>query len=99
MQVQAVTEKFGVSPALVSMVTKVRGHHQCQWESQRPVPTALHYQPSVGDAMKRIGLSVKQPWADLVVTGMKAVENRRWAAPRHVVGERIVIHAGKLLRP
>ena len=39
-------------------------------------------------------LSVKQPWADLIVYGIKNVENRSWPLPRKVQGRRVVIHAG-----
>jgi len=36
-------------------------------------------------------LSVRQPWATLIVMGLKDVENRRWV-PRH--RGRLLIHAG-----
>ena len=42
-------------------------------------------------------LSLKQPWAWLVINGYKRVENRSWTPPRDAVGERIALHAG--LRP
>jgi ASCH domain-containing protein len=38
-------------------------------------------------------LSVRQPWAALIVTGAKTVENRRWHPPEHVIGARLAIHA------
>ncbi len=40
-----------------------------------------------------VALSVKQPWAALIVAGLKAVEVRRW--PTSVRG-RVLIHAGKV---
>jgi len=39
-------------------------------------------------------LTVWQPWASLIMAGAKPYEFRRWAAPRWIVGQRIVIHAG-----
>ena len=38
-------------------------------------------------------LTLWQPWASLV-EGCKPFEFRSWRAPRHIIGERIVIHAG-----
>lgn len=40
-------------------------------------------------------LSLTQPWATLVAIGAKKVETRSWPAPRHVIGDRILIHAAK----
>lgn len=40
-------------------------------------------------------LSIRQPWAQLVVDGHKNVENRSWDPPRRFIGQRIRIHAGK----
>lgn len=40
-------------------------------------------------------LTVWQPWASLIVLGLKPAEFRNWKAPRLVWGQRIVIHAGK----
>lgn len=40
-------------------------------------------------------LTIWQPWASLIVAGAKPFEFRGHPAPRFVVGERIVIHAGK----
>lgn len=45
------------------------------------------------------GLTVWQPWAHCIVHCEKDVENRTWAPPIHVVGQRIAIHAGKVLDP
>ncbi|MCW5705461.1 MAG: ASCH domain-containing protein [Bradyrhizobium sp.] len=39
-------------------------------------------------------LTIWQPWASLVMAGFKPYEFRGWPAPRYVVGQRIVIHAG-----
>lgn len=44
-----------------------------------------------------LALTVKQPFAHCIASQSKLVENRSWAAPRHVIGERIAIHAGKSL--
>jgi len=38
-------------------------------------------------------LTLWQPWASLVVAGLKPYEFRRWPLPRALVGQRIVIHA------
>jgi len=38
-------------------------------------------------------LSVRQPWASLIVLGVKGIENRSWAAPPALIGQRIAIHA------
>jgi len=39
-------------------------------------------------------LTIWQPWASLIMAGFKPYEFRGWPAPRYVVGQRIVIHAG-----
>jgi hypothetical protein len=39
-------------------------------------------------------LTIWQPWASLIMLGFKPYEFRGWPAPRYVVGQRIVIHAG-----
>src|SRR3954452_7785061 len=38
-------------------------------------------------------LSLKQPWAALLVHGLKTIEVRRWPTARH---ERILIHAARV---
>ena len=49
------------------------------------------------DCMKT--LSVQQPWASLICSGIKNVENRTWAPPMSAVGEKLLIHAsGKSLQ-
>lgn len=40
-------------------------------------------------------ITVWQPWAWAIVAGHKPVENRSWAPPEALVGEVLVIHAGK----
>lgn len=39
-------------------------------------------------------ITVKQPWASLIVEGIKDVENRTWACPEKYIGKRVLIHAG-----
>lgn len=39
-------------------------------------------------------LTIWQPWASLIMLGFKRYEFRPWAAPRSLIGQRIVIHAG-----
>lgn len=38
-------------------------------------------------------LSVKQPWAYLICSGIKDIENRRWKCPQKYIGQRVLIHA------
>lgn len=40
-------------------------------------------------------ISVRQPWAGLIILGFKPVENRSWAIPTKHRGTRVYIHAGK----
>lgn len=40
-------------------------------------------------------LTVKQPWASLIASGIKQVENRSYPVPKTVRGQRVAIHAGK----
>ena len=40
-------------------------------------------------------LTLHQPWAQLMVWGLKNIETRSWAAPRNLTGQRMAIHAGK----
>jgi len=42
-----------------------------------------------------LALSLYQPWASAVILLGKDVENRRWAPPARVIGQRIAIHAGR----
>ena len=38
-------------------------------------------------------ISIKQPWAYLICSGIKDVENRNWKCPQKYIGQRILIHA------
>ncbi len=38
-------------------------------------------------------ISIKQPWASLIVHGIKDIENRTWACPKKYIGQRVLIHA------
>ena len=40
-------------------------------------------------------LTLHQPWAQLMVWGLKNIETRSWPAPSNIIGQRIAIHAGK----
>lgn len=40
-----------------------------------------------------ITITVKQPWASLIVEGIKPIENRTWECPEKYIGERVLIHA------
>ncbi|HUW14398.1 MAG TPA: ASCH domain-containing protein [Anaerolineae bacterium] len=43
-----------------------------------------------------LALSIKQPWAMLIVGGQKSIEVRKWkGCPRHAIGQEIAIHAGR----
>lgn len=39
-------------------------------------------------------ITVHQPWASLIVLGIKTIETRSWRLPDSMVGQRIAIHAG-----
>jgi hypothetical protein len=39
-------------------------------------------------------LTIRQPYASAIVAGIKKVENRSWHPPAHILGQRILIHAG-----
>ena len=43
-------------------------------------------------------LSIWQPWASLIICGMKKVETRSWPAPNDVRGHRIAIASTKTIR-
>jgi hypothetical protein len=43
-------------------------------------------------------LTVRQPWAALIVSGVKDIENRTWEPPVGVFGEEILIHAAERRR-
>lgn len=38
-------------------------------------------------------ISIKQPWASLIVHGIKDIENRTWVCPKKYIGQRVLIHA------
>ena len=38
-----------------------------------------------------------QPWATLIILGVKTVETRSWPAPERLLGQTFAIHAGKRL--
>lgn len=40
-------------------------------------------------------LTLRQPWASLIVHGVKTIETRSWKAPDALIGERIAIHAAR----
>lgn len=41
-----------------------------------------------------IAISIRQPWAALIVLGWKDIENRTWALPARYKGQRVSIHTG-----
>jgi len=38
-------------------------------------------------------ITIKQPWASLIVHGIKDIENRTWPCPKKYLGQRVLIHA------
>lgn len=38
-------------------------------------------------------ISLRQPWAYLICSGIKDIENRTWKCPRKYIGQRVLIHA------
>lgn len=40
-------------------------------------------------------LSIRQPWASLILLGIKRIENRSWPAPSALIGQRLAIHAAR----
>jgi hypothetical protein len=42
-----------------------------------------------------IAISIRQPWAALIVLGFKDIENRTWAIPHKYRGKRVSVHAGQ----
>ncbi|WP_428673621.1 hypothetical protein [Reyranella sp.] len=45
--------------------------------------------------MVTYALTVWQPWASLIVEGIKPFEFRGWCTPDRVIGKRLVIHAAR----
>ena len=52
---------------------------------------------STASAEPLYAITLHQPWASLIVLGLKTVETRSWPAPTRLVGQRIAVHAGKRL--
>jgi len=46
-------------------------------------------------ATKLKALSIRQPWAYLIVEGWKNIENRSFVPPRELIGQWILIHASR----
>lgn len=40
-------------------------------------------------------LTIKQPWASLIIEGTKRIENRTWKPKDSILGSRIAIHASQ----
>ena len=38
-------------------------------------------------------ITIKQPWASLIVHGIKDIENRTWSCPKKYLGQRVLIHS------
>jgi ASCH domain len=41
------------------------------------------------------GLTIHQPWTNLIVSGVKKIENRSWKPSEDMIGSYIAIHSGK----
>lgn len=39
-------------------------------------------------------ISIRQPWAGLIILGIKDIENRTWQLPERFIGVKVGIHAG-----
>jgi hypothetical protein len=59
-------------------------------------PLAKIYPAMSAQAQAAIALSIRQPWAALLICGLKSVEIRAWPTARK---GRILIHAAKLIDP
>ena len=44
-------------------------------------------------------ISLHQPWASLIIMGVKRCETRSWKPPDALIGQRIAIHASKRVDP
>ena len=42
-------------------------------------------------------ISLRQPWAFLICSGIKDIENRTWKLPEKYKGERVLIHASRTI--
>lgn len=40
-------------------------------------------------------ITIKQPWASLILSGLKDIENRTWSCPKKYLGQRVLIHSAK----
>lgn len=40
-------------------------------------------------------ITIKQPWASLIVEGIKDIENRTWPCPEKYIGKRVLVHASQ----
>jgi hypothetical protein len=40
-------------------------------------------------------ISIRQPWSECIVRGVKSIEVRTWLPPSKLIGEMVAIHAGK----
>ena len=38
-------------------------------------------------------ITIRQPWAYLIVHGIKDIENRTWPCPKKYIRQRVLIHA------
>ena len=47
------------------------------------------------DKVEMKAITIKQPWASLIVHGIKDIENRSWPCPKKFIGQRVLIHASK----
>ena len=41
-------------------------------------------------------ITIKQPWASLIVHGIKDIENRTWPCPKKYIGQRVLIHSSAI---
>lgn len=41
-------------------------------------------------------ITIKQPWASLIVEGIKDIENRTWKCPKKYIGKRVLVHASAI---
>lgn len=41
-------------------------------------------------------ITVKQPWASLIIHGIKDIENRTWPCPKKYIGQRVLIHSSAI---
>lgn len=45
------------------------------------------------DSIEMKAITIKQPWASLIVHSIKDIENRTWPCPKKYIGKRILIHS------